>query len=351
MAAKKSKSSGGLPWFITAPFTFVCLIVALLVKGLWWVLKRVTPSRERLAGWWAAPSVRTGLIVVCATLVFAGLLFWMRVRLTSDDAYRIDPARVSFASDLTWANGACKEHIEAVLRADIGARVADVPATHAFDGEILAQVARAVESSPWVSGLVRVERRFPGEHENSALHVEFLVRRPVLLAECSGSLYLVDRDAVVLPLVVACRRGEPDDEIGKRILEGLSASIRRVTGLDNSTPVIGRPWRNEQVLAALSVEQELRAHSVDGYLPIREVNVADIAPERDWARRVVYAPSGGVRLFPATAASVIVWGKAPIHATAAEPSVETKLERLSILLERDPTLTERRYDLNTALRS
>lgn len=319
-------------------------------RSAWALLVRITPPKERWQAWSKSPKVRKcgGVAAGFAVMVLA--LGIMKGRLSAQERFQLDPARIELAAgELSWVSGESAARMEAVIQGDLRDSLGELSVSDAFDDEFLGSIAATLEDNPWVASVERIERYYPSEEANARLAVNMSIRKPVLMVEYGNRLLFVDRDGVVLPYPMALDgSGMPEGPADKIMLrDELTRPLRRVVGMygvRGREPVAGEVWKNEQIVAALSVEKDLRQEGVDeslteaGYGTISQIDVSDIEPVLNEYHKAAYAAGGGIRLKLSFSDAEVVWGKAPVHGSTLEATSTQKIQHFAELLGADPEL-------------
>lgn len=252
------------------------------------------PSAGRMAGFVDEHRAGLGALVVAAVAVFLGWMAWERLgeRVRGVDDLIVHPDAIELVGVAPWIRGDLK--VEALHDASI----ADgIPLD---DPELVRRLARAFAMHPWVREVVAVTVSHP-----AAARVEIRCREPVAMVAVPGGLLAVDAEGVVLP---------SDDFTSES-----AAAYPRVTGVASGPQgAVGFPWGDR------TVEQGAALASALG---------------PDWE------PLGLVECRPHSAASAeglswelrgkdgrtIIFGSAPGHEQAGEPTAATKIARLRSL--------------------
>jgi hypothetical protein len=179
------------------------------------------------------------------------------------------------------------------------------------DAGLVGEVARRLESSPWVRRVVEVRRSYPDRVE---ARVE--LRRPQACILRGTRTMYVDADGVRLPDL---RPGTPMPE-----------GCYEVAGVDGPVPAVGAPWGHAGVRGALDVIRSLDAYRVERVLAVTRIDVSNIGGRRD-AREseiVCWAASG----------VPVAWGRPSTTDAFGENEVGTKMRLLALALEAFPSL-------------
>jgi hypothetical protein len=294
---------------------------------------------------WRSRAARRGAGVVFGAAICTVMAWVMLNHLRTSERFQIDPGRIELAATPSWAKPELAARVKSEIETPLRKELAAEPATDAFDVDLAQKLASALQRSPWVRAVVRVERRFPADVDGaSSLQPVLEVRRPALLVECSDGNILVDGEAVVLPLAV----GKSAADVAA-FSEQLAAPVRVVRGVRGRAPKPGEIWRSEQVAAALSMEVVLRESEIDNALPIAAIELIGVPDKRDSKGRVFYPDDGCVMLWPDQQRfpqTCLIWGRPPVHASTLEASPNQKLAQLRRRLEQSPeTISGARIDL------
>lgn len=325
-----------LPRMVGGLVRFVGIVLYLLWRGLCKITPPL-PAWQRLVR-----SPRFIRIAAAAVLLVASALAVsaMKSSLSEESAWRLDPARLQFTDlSLDWISGDSAVVMSGKIDASLRDSLAGLAETSAFDTELCHEIARRLAANPWVHGVERVERRFPEGSTPSSIRAAITIRRPVIRVPMPDRICFVDREGVVLPWAPACRDRIPADPADQRLYRDLSDSIRLVSGVYRGIdPVPGTKWENEQINAAISMEQVLRGHGIDKVFPVREVNVRNMSQVKNWDNQVTYQILSGVMLFGGDARHPVIWGKPPVHASTMEVPIQEKIRRLTVAIKEDPSL-------------
>jgi|GEM_PF-3549421 len=352
MSAKKrtnaKKPAKSAPNQVSLARTLGALVAAVGLRtgrGVVAFLKRINPPKERWQAWAASRRVRRVGTVLAGAAVMMLALGVMRSRLSAQERFQLDPARIELAAgDLSWLEGESAARMEAVIQGDLRNTLSKLSAASAFDDEFLGEVAAQLNSNPWVAGVQRIERYFPSEEANASLAVSLTIRKPVLVVEYGASLLLVDHKGVVLPYQMQLdSNGAPIGAADQILLtQELSRPLRRVVGMKGvrgQEPQAGKVWKNEQITAALSVESDLRKEGVGDIVKgISEIDLSDVEPVKNEFHQVDYEAGGGIVLKLDFTDAKVVWGKAAVHASTVEATSLQKIENLFEALGADPKL-------------
>ncbi len=327
------RGAGGAAFaIVAAPFAAA---LKLMPKGEWFaeVGRRATasPVTRRIAG------VAGGLLLV------VGLCVVMKRNLEASPAYTLDPGRIALGVELSWAKGEFAQRLRSDIETDLRDTLRDLPAASAFDDQLLPRVAAALERSPWVARVVRIDRKHPaGGGTHAQLRPVIDLRRPLLAVELADSYQLVDGDGVCLPLA-------PSRAAFADIAASMRGPLRVVRGVNSAPPGAGKSWQSQEIIAALSMERVLRESAMDGVLPIEAMELVGIPIEADAKGRVRYKPGGGVVLIPDTRLlpqTSLLWGRPPVHASTLEPSLDDKISAMKVELANVDALKGKTVDLS-----
>jgi len=230
-----------------------------------------------------------GAILVLATLAGGAWMAWSRIgdRTRRDADLVLHPDAVVLEGVAPWVTSDLK--VEALRDASLA------DGLPLDDPEIVRRLARAFDMHPWVREVVGVEVRHP-----AAAVVRVRCREPVAMVGVPGGLLAVDADGIVLP--------------SEDFSAEAAATYPKVSGIA-SGPLgsVGFPWGDPLVEQAAAL-------------------AAALGP--DWARMelVECRPLAGRE--PTTWELVskdgraVVFGSAPGHEQAGEPTAAAKIARL-----------------------
>lgn len=259
----------------------------------------------------AAQVVLRLLLVV--VLVVAGYLLVLEMEgyLAGLERFQVSPASINFLAVPSWVTPGIREQI---------GRAPGLPERFSIlEPGLAGRVAQAYRRNPWVAEVTLVERRFPNR-----LKVGLVLRRPVVAVRYRGSYYLVDAQAVRLPL-----RFRSWPQPGYR--------LPIVTGVTEQPPRSGAAWQDGAVRAGGAVAELLRTQGLDRALEITAVDVSNLGGRirRDRPGIVLHTASR-MRIF---------WGRSPLRWGPGDGSqtVSRKLLYLS-KLARNKNLNFRRLD-------
>jgi len=333
--------------------TILAGLVAALFGSAWVLTRQVLPSRATVAGIceriWSSRSTRRIAGLVGAIAVICGFCWMMQRNLRTLPRHQIDPGRVELAANPTWAKPELARRIKEDIEIEMRAELAALPASDAFDAELLPKVHDALSRCAWVRRVISISRRFPANAEAQAELTPVLeIRSPALCVATPEGWVLVDGDAVRLPLTI---KNGPN---GKAELDdfcaGLMKPLRVVEGVSGAAPAPGKKWESEEIAAAISMEHVLRDCAMDAVLPIARIYLVGVPQHADTSGRVRYAPGGGVVLLPDAQVmpeTKLVWGRPPVHAGTLELSVNDKLAEIKRLLKEPELMQGKAIDLTT----
>lgn len=333
-----------LPMIAGGILRFIGILLLLMWRLLCWVTPPL-PVWQRMAKSRITHRIAAAVLLMVLGLVALGV---MRGSLAQGDRWKLDPARIEFTSlGLDWVTGDAAVAIRLRIDASLRESLKGISPASAFDSDIAATVGQRLAANPWVHSVNRVERCFPKGDAPSTLTVSLNLHRPVLRVPLNDRVYLVSRApgtagaGYVLPWAPVLQENRiPRGLEDQVIYAGLSPDVRMVTGVVGDAPATGTIWENEQVRAAISIEEDLRREKFEEWFPVASVDVYDIAPARRWDGQVAYTPLGGVRLFGRTTGSAlpVIWGKPRVHASTVEIPPAAKIRRLRDAISADPTL-------------
>lgn len=348
--ASKGKSSGlnfqslmqGVSFLLIGLLKLVVMLLVLCWRGLC----AITPPKE----WWLAQVRKPAFRRCTAGVLILLLTGWgvasMRQSLAQQDRFTLDPSRIELNQGaLSWVTGEAGETVRSLVLSSLRESLSQLPPTDAFDPELPGTVARQLAANPWVARVARVERRFPDNGQPASLDVVVDIRRPLIRVALDSRLWLVDREGVVLPWAPALKHGIPETTADRTISAAITPTVRAVTGIyqpatptPSLMPTVGKRWDNEQVKAAVSMEETIRLRSVEAWFPVDRIDVFDVAQRASWNGQVDYKADGGVVIHGRLANAPVLWGKAPVHASSVETPIERKLSQLKQELGADATL-------------
>jgi hypothetical protein len=307
------------------------------------------PSHEATSGalhaLWASRGVRRVAGFSAALVVFCLACVFMERGLREREAFRLDPGRVAIEATLGWAKPELGARIKHAVEDDLRNELRDLPVGNAFEEGLCDVVAERLARNAWVARVVRVERRFPrGASEPSDLRAILELRTPLVCVESTEGYVVLDCDGVRLPLSLATEAALRD------FVAGSTRPMRLVRGAGGKPPMPGEKWVSEEINAALSLERVLQDVKIDGVLPIDSMRLVGIPQRADERGRVRYEPGGGVLLVPdqrILPGTILLWGRAPVHAGTIELSVREKVEEIRRRLAAPGELAGRTIDLTT----
>lgn len=296
-----------------------------------------------LAATWKSRAARRSVALAAGVAVCAALSWVMLGNLRGQTRFQVDPGRIELAAEPTWARPELASRIKREIETNLRRNLAQMEATDVFDGDLPEVLALELGRSVWVRNVVRVERHFPNGPEGASQYLTVLeVRRPAVLVEQGERVVAVDGEGFVLPLAVS-----NSDIAGFQ--DQLFVPLRLVKGVGSLAPEPGKPWRNEQINAALSMETILRKSELDRSIPIAAIELVGVPEQPDSRGRVHYSADGGVMLWPDQSlfpGARLIWGRPPVHASTLEASPNDKLNELKKKLEQPPeALVGTRIDL------
>ncbi len=327
----------------------------LLLLSFWKGLILILPSREAWNRLGHSPHFKKGLFISVCLLCSIGLMAFMRSELSQKPDYFIDLKKIQFQSgSITWAEGKYAKRIEAEILDDLKTRVSKFGTQSVFNDEYLEAIAQTLEESGWVQQTEKIERVFPGEKTGSQLLISLSIRKPILYTLYNNTIYFIDRDGFVLPHTLILKKTSQDSLedgriVNEEFLNVLNQSMRRVDGVQAPGPRPQTFWKNEQIIAALSVEKSLQQHRKETKeIPVQAYDVSGISVSKNRKGRVQYHPGkGGLRLYTSLSATPIIWGKAPVHAHSIEATATEKIKRFKAILKLDASLSNQSsYYLN-----
>jgi hypothetical protein len=237
-------------------------------------------------------------LVLTATVVVAaiagsiyGWLRWGQPAMQLAE-YVVTPERIIVTPQPTWIHSNVKTE---VLRS-VGADRFDL-----HDRKLVEQLAHAFALHPWVSNVVRIQKRYPAQ-----VDVELQYRRPVMVVkldkpEEQGLLFL-DEASILLPSA----------DFAPSQAKGY---LRIMASGETPASVYGTPWGSERIAGAARIA----AAWANRWQPL---GLYWIVAAR--------SPGGGLiyELRPQDEKVRVIWGLAVGHESASEPSVEQKIAAL-----------------------
>lgn len=180
-----------------------------------------------------------------------------------------------------------------------------------FDPQIIEQVGKRFESSPWIKKVTSVERVFPDR-----ILVKFDYRRPHVAVRRENGYVIVDDQGVRLPGVYAtpptCERSV------------------QITGVASTPPEPGQVWQDESLRSAVAMTDFIPDSTLLQRLGVREVDVANFGGRQDPRR-------SEMSLLMANGCQV-AWGRTVNTSKYGDLSTEEKLENLREVLAVYPDL-------------
>lgn len=243
-------------------------------------------DRERRDRW-----LTTALL---AAFALGGFAMWRNTRgfVVEQDAYQVDPQDVEITATPSWIRSDVRDE---ALRAGGLDKSPSV-----LDGDLTERVSAAFAAHPWVERVDRVTKLHPARVE-----VDLVYRRPVCMVELPNGyngVYPVDAAGVLLPT----------NDFTPEVAEQYP---RLVGALALPAGKVGAAWGDSGVTGGASVAAAL----AECWLPLKLQRIIAV---RD--------PQAGDRQFHVVAenGAKIIWGHAPISATAGEPTPADKLAAL-----------------------
>jgi len=220
-------------------------------------------------------------VLLAAFILVAGYLLIREMKgyVLGLERFQVSPATLTFTAVPSWVTPEIQQQI---------AHIPDLPERFSILERGLAiRVAEAYQRNPWVAEVERVERRFPNR-----LKVRLLLRRPTGAVRYRGSYYLVDSQAVRLPL-----RFRSWPQPGYR--------LPIVAGAHTEPPPSGAVWEDEAVRAGCAVAQLLERHGFDRRLAVTAVDAGNVGGRlRRGEPDIVLHTASRTRIF---------WGRSPLE--------------------------------------
>lgn len=256
----------------------------------------------------AAPVFLRLLLMLCVVGGFVGgaCLLWYKA--ANDARFMMDGETLAMA-------GAVRECPESITELEkIGKRF---NGRSLLDPLLLADLEEAYGNSVWIRKINRMRRHFPNRIE-----LEFLIRMPAAQVRQNGLYWLVDAEAVLLPVQ---GRKEPFPALPE-IAEATAGVIGR------RPKKAGEKWEDGGVVGALGVMRAFWASPLAQVLPVERVVVVGGAfrdkedKRRETLRRFEVVSTSG---------AVVRWGTYNESGVEGELSSGEKLWQLQELLRRE----------------
>jgi hypothetical protein len=182
-------------------------------------------------------------VQLIAVALFCGAIatvaLFMRRYVDTKVAVQNEPPQVVVKDRPAWMVDTLAEQIVRSVQPD---------AAHStFDHQLLVSTAEKLRTNPWIQNLKSV-RRVHGKKPGDTLEIDADFRAPIALVKWGEYYSYVDNDGVKLPeqftaadvkKVIYTDRGQ--------------VNIRMVEGAFNPPPDPGKPWRGEDIAAALAM--------------------------------------------------------------------------------------------------
>jgi hypothetical protein len=243
---------------------------------------------------WRAHNRGLALTALVVAVSIGGLVYgWRRWGEPAMHAgqYVVTAENIHITPPPTWIHSDIKTQV---------IRTAGIAQLPLGDTKLVEQIAHAFALHPWVAKVVRVQKRFPAR-----VDVELVYRRPVAAVEVSDrgepALLFIDEHSVILP------SGDFAPQQAKDFLRIAGSKEPRTGG-------VGMPWGSERIAGAA----RLAAAWGQRWRPLGLYRIeASLLP-------------GGQTQYELTThgQARIVWGAAPGHESAGEPSAEQKIAAL-----------------------
>jgi cell division septal protein FtsQ len=245
-----------------------------------------------------------GRMLHVALFCIVALLVWLGSRevsnyVTSRPAYCVDVSKLSVGELPEWCSAELRQ---AILSKPLAEGVYSTT-----DPNLTAFLGRSCEANPWVRKVNAVRRAYPDR-----ISVSLELRRPLCSVEARGGLYVLDKDAVRLPMAAPA-----NPEQGTRLVA--------IKGVRSAPPAVGKPWDDEAIRGAISTLLALQANSqIASSVHIAAIDVSN------YGGRV--NPRDSEIVLHTDANQEILWGRAPTRRAFGELSVSEKLRSLERLL-------------------
>ncbi len=238
------------------------------------------------------------LIVLAAALLWLGGKQVTRF-ITSRPEYAIDVSRLEVPELPEWCSDEVKRSVRDKPLAEGRYCIAD-PRLTAFLG-------RKCEANPWVRKVNYVRRAFPRRIE-----ISLELRRPLCGVESLGRYYVIDEDAVRLPL-------------SYRNWPVASRRMPAVKGVQTPPPEEGGVWDDDAVKGAIETLRAINASKVIARAV--DITVVDVS---NYGGRT--NPRASEVVVYTSASHEILWGRAPTRKCYGELAVNQKVHTLERLL-------------------
>jgi len=261
---------------------------------------------KRVAGWFEQGGVETALEALPLALVVVvfgvgGVAAWHRA--SRQERFLVEATSLRLDQWPAWCTAPLAERINGSVQLQ--------SSMNCLDSGVTRKIAAAYAASSWVRRVRFVRKRFPN-------HVQIGVelRKPVLAVPRGGVYYLVDRDAVLLPVAYAAW---PVREVQVPTLKAARVS---------PPPPRGSVWQDEAVLDAVAVLGAVATCEKMKPLKLAEVDLSNLRGRVD--------PRKSEIVLVTDTQARICWGRSPRTAPFGEYSVDEKVATLSRLLSRNP---------------
>jgi len=242
-------------------------------------------------------------LLLIAFILVAGYLLIQEMKgyVTGLERFQVSPATLTFTATPSWVTPEIGQQLT---------RLPDLPERFSIlEPGLAKRVADAYERNAWVAEVKLVERHFPNR-----LQVALVLRRPVAAVRYRGAYYLVDGEAVRLPL----RFGswpQPDFQ------------LPIVTGARTQPPRSGAVWQDEAVRAGCGVAKLLQTYGYGCQLGVTAVDAGNLGGRlRRGDPDIVLHTASRMR---------ILWGRSPLawQPGGGSQTVTRKLLYLKRLLD------------------
>lgn len=256
----------------------------------------------------AAPAFLRLMMMLLVIGAFIGGIACLWLKAANDPRFLMDGETLAMA-------GAVRECPESVASLEaIGKKFSN---RSLLDPLLLADIEKSYGQSVWIKRINRMRRHFPNRIE-----LEFLIRMPVAQVRQNGKYWLIDADAVLLPVTSSTQPFPALPEIA----EATSGVIGKRPGQ------AGEVWIDNGVAGALGVMRAFWASPLAQVLPIERVVVVGGAfqdqdnQRQETARRYEVVSSSG---------AVVRWGTFNPGEMPGELTSAEKLWQLQELVRRE----------------
>jgi cell division septal protein FtsQ len=177
---------------------------------------------------------------LCFVGTLAGASYAARNYVMQRVAFPIDPPHVELVNRPSWMSDLLAEEI---------VRAAKPNGTHsAFDHQLLVDINRILEASPWIREVKQI-RRVYRERPGDTIEIDCDYRAPVALVQVNRDCFwLVDGEGVKLPSQFNLSQLS-------RVVRGADGkmNIRIITGVQHKPPTTGTKWQGEDLAAGLDM--------------------------------------------------------------------------------------------------